>query len=687
MAIDREISARADAYANNPQALQKSYQQSGSVLDLIALERIKRDLEAKRQEVALQMQGNPKTVAEQTLEETKGLIQKDVTDQTSKLLAQKKRTQDARLRKLAAGQRPNAPLGIPAAAQAQRRGAPNRQLAGIGNVPPRSPVNPRGTGIAANRLSNISYGARGGIVSFANQGSVKITDAQLREMGMNRETWDSLTQGTRDIILDTYDPKHSPAYTDLRAPYIRTAALRAEADKGIDPLSRFRQIGEYVGGTEAGLTDVRDKQTAASERAGLLRDIAAGDVNQWQEDFLKTEDAPIPQTVPSPIPSQLPTGPGQGQGTEFDQPALSLEDRLLNVSSGAAPAIDTSGVDEYRKLLEGAVVPERDPMTVPTARDIDPTGYDLGADERADVRTQLKNISDQDPLVARDDAAEFAGNIMDRSGIQSRFDQMIAAQQAQQDQIEADRAKYGMYDAFGDMGHYGLASLGESFTRQRGRYREENKKLLGTQQDLMKAAIQTDTDIGKVMVEAGMVSEDSVRNSIVSALDKRNNIVTTERQEWSEQADRVHEQKMEDIKAQDRRMASIQSQIAAQVSVEAELALGAMQHQLMQEENNIKALGYLMQDRAKGEALLVEAENNVATIRADIMAMGLEAAEVNEYGIWAKMKPEERAEERKKLLEDYRLLADRNEKKFRKAIATTRSRIQNSNLAVTKQSP
>ena len=687
MAIDREISARADAYANNPQALQKSYQQSGSVLDLIALERIKRDLEAKRQEVALQMQGNPKTVAEQTLEETKGLIQKDVTDQTSKLLAQKKRTQDARLRKLAAGQRPNAPLGIPAAAQAQRRGAPNQQLAGIGNIPPRSPVNPRGTGIAANRLSNISYGARGGIVSFANQGSVKITDAQLREMGMNRETWDSLTQGTRDIILDTYDPKHSPAYTDLRAPYIRTAALRAEADKGIDPLSRFRQIGEYVGGTEAGLTDVRDKQTAASERAGLLRDIAAGDVNQWQEDFLKTEDAPIPQTVPSPIPSQLPTGPGQGQGTEFDQPALSLEDRLLNVSSGAAPAIDTSGVDEYRKLLEGAVVPERDPMTVPTARDIDPTGYDLGADERADVRTQLKNISDQDPLVARDDAAEFAGNIMDRSGIQSRYDEMIAAQQAQQDQIEADRAKYGMYDAFGDMGHYGLASLGESFTRQRGRYREENKKLLGTQQDLMKAAIQTDTDIGKVMVEAGMVSEDSVRNSIVSALDKRNNIVTTERQEWSEQADRVHEQKMEDIKAQDRRMASIQSQIAAQVSVEAELALGAMQHQLMQEENNIKALGYLMQDRAKGEALLVEAENNVATIRADIMAMGLEAAEVNEYGIWAKMKPEERAEERKKLLEDYRLLADRNEKKFRKAIATTRSRIQNSNLAVTKQSP
>ena len=111
-----------------------------------------------------------------------------------------------------------------------------------------------------------------------------------------------------------------------------------------------------------------------------------------------------------------------------------------------------------------------------------------------------------------------------------------------------------------------------------------------------------------------------------------------------------------------------------------------MQHQLMQEENNIKALGYLIKDRATGEALLVEAEKNAATIHSDIVTMGLAAAESNEFGVWADLTPEEQLEEKNKLLEDYKLLADRDVANFRKAIATTRSRIQN-DLTVTQQSP
>ena len=683
--IDEKVSDLSDTYRNNPEGLQSKYRMSGDLVDLIALQRINKERKAKQQEIAMQMEQKPQNVAQQEYEQAKGLIKDDIVGQTSKLLQEKQKRAVTNQQRMVGGK---PPTGIPAAAQ--RRPANPQMMAGITGVPPRAPVNPRGTGIAANRVpsSPTAYGAGGGIVSFADGDEVRLSAEEiLKSINHTPESFRNLSEAKQAELIKYLNTQRAAQRPDM---FTRAGAAAGDLFFGAlgAPLNILGDVARHQGVVHPETKFLGEYDPGLLSKAAQAR---ADDPNlqPLRPADLRAHDlgAITPQVqTPPPIP-QIPSTPVLGEtDSEFDSPAPSLEDQLLGLTRADARPTEESRIDEYRELLGEAVVPERGAMSVPTARDIDPTGYDKGTAERADDQTQLKEISDQDPKVARGESAEWAGEVMDRSGIQTRYDDMIQAQQDLQTGIEADRAKYGMYDAFGDMGNYGLASLGESYTRQRGRYREEDKSLLGTQQELMKAAISSDTDIGKVMVEAGMASEDSVRDSIVSALDNRNNIVTDERRESSEQANRVLEAQMEDIRAQDRRIASIQSQIATQVSVEAKLALGAMQHQLMQEENNIKALGYLMKDRATGEALLVEAEKNVAMIRSDIMTMGLAAAEGNEFGIWAKLTPEEQLEEKNKLLEDYKLLADRNEKKFRQAIATTRSRIQN-DLTVTQQSP
>lgn len=698
--IDKEVSDRADVYASNPQALGFQYKKSGSVLDLIALKRIKDDLDKKRQEIALQYgqkAEQQKTVAEQTLEETKGLIQKDVTDQTSKLLTQNKKAQDLRLRKLAAGKRPNAPLGIPAAQAARGRGAPNPQMmAGIGNIPPRSPVNPRGKGIAANQLSNVSYGAKGGIVSFANQGSVKLNDAQLREMGMNRETWDSLTQGTKDIILGTYDPKGSPAYARNIAPLERRAALRAEADRVVRERPYWgAQLGEWLGGSEEGLADVVGERTTAGDRARLLRGIAEGKIDQWGVDESPADDAavspdPNATAVVPPVPAPAQAGDPTVQQDwakqflpreQFDEaaPGLDYGQELRKHLGKTMPDIE----DESQWAEQWPEMPDAT-ITAPSIADVDP---DRAADlttETGAVREHLKTISDQKPLEARGESTEWAGKVLDRSGVQSKYDEMLAAEQKQQTKIEADRAKYGMYNAFGDIGHYGLASLGDSYTRQRGRYREEDKALLGAQQGIRQEAITSYIDIGKEMVASGRATEESVRNSISNALRDRTAIIGQERSELSEEATRQLETSIANIEASDRRIASEQNKIAVLVGQETAFKTARLTAHIQWETSQIAALNGLRLHTEAGEKLVNELENNVVGIYTSYDEMASEQVSFAMLDAnWANLSSAEQQAKKDDLFASHRALAEIQAANYRKAMAPTIARYGGHGLEVT----
>ena len=64
MAIDRMVEQRADAYRNNPAALQKNYRVSQDLLDLLALQKLKTEADAAKREIEMSQQPESKTIAE-----------------------------------------------------------------------------------------------------------------------------------------------------------------------------------------------------------------------------------------------------------------------------------------------------------------------------------------------------------------------------------------------------------------------------------------------------------------------------------------------------------------------------------------------------------------------------------------------------------------------------------------------
>tara|TARA_R110002110_G_scaffold22800_4_gene87959 strand:- start:49 stop:2226 length:2178 start_codon:yes stop_codon:yes gene_type:complete len=713
--IDQQIQDKADTYRNNPQALQQEYKVSGDLMDLLVLQEMNKRRKAIQNEMAMQMEQKPQSVAEQEYEEAKGGIKDDIVKQTSKLLQEKQKRAATNQQRMMAGV---PPTGVPAAAQ--RRPANPQMMAGITGVPPRAPVNPRGTGIAANRVpsSPTAYGAGGGIVSFGDGGKVAWSDLSPEQQSRTTLTeaqWDVISEGAQDRWVKHFAKHPEPSeYTlkEERGPmrnmsissamqehaktrpavpgnlsYFtdsaeeREAAIqgRAESDPYVESMRSLLRGGEGVPGE--GIWNVAPEVDPAA---------AAAASGPTPLSLQQAQNAAQVQVDPN-IARQNAFFAGQSASNQplvadqFDSPAPSLYDEMRNVGKGPLPGADTTRMEGLRDEIAGAIPPVRDPLIAPTTRGADPSIYDKGTAERDDIRAKLTDISNQDPYDARAAAAEFTGNVMDRSGIQGRYDDMIQAQRDSQTRIEADRDKYGMYDAFGDMGQ-GLAGLGESYTRQRGRYREEDKSLLGTQQELMKAAISSDIDIGKVMVEAGMASEDSVRDSIVSALDRRNNIVTDERQELSEQATRDLNIMVENVRLEDSRIAALQSSLSAILDSETSMVTARLNAQMMREREQLHALKFIGEDRRKAQELLQKAEKDISEIRILYDGMAAEAIVDFEWTHGQKMTPEQLTNAVNKIRAMHKTMGDLQEEKHRKAVELTRSTLGLTELTVT-QSP
>ena len=122
--IDQQITQRAARMKNDPNALMQQYGQSKNILDLIAAQRAAEKVQKETQLAALQMQGNPPTVADQ-LDQTLIASEKekmapdlagmknlrDRTKGVAGVLAQKQRQQQKRMQQM--GQQPQRPQGLP----------------------------------------------------------------------------------------------------------------------------------------------------------------------------------------------------------------------------------------------------------------------------------------------------------------------------------------------------------------------------------------------------------------------------------------------------------------------------------------------------------------------------------------------------------------------------------------------
>ena len=124
MSIDREINALKEAYRGNLQALKDRYAKSKNLVELLALQSMKSELDEKQNSIAMMMNTNPATIKQQREQEVFGRTAQDVAQQLGGIL------QTAKNKKQMA--RRSAPQGLGALMpqQGKRPQQPQRMQAG-----------------------------------------------------------------------------------------------------------------------------------------------------------------------------------------------------------------------------------------------------------------------------------------------------------------------------------------------------------------------------------------------------------------------------------------------------------------------------------------------------------------------------------------------------------------------------
>ena len=131
--IDQQIQTKVDAYRNNPQALQERYAQNQQLVDLLALQRLKTELDEKQRAVQMQMQQNPETIKQQRERELFDRTKEDMLKQQGGLMEMAKQRQQENMQQVAqegaASPRQVQQVASGLGALAQRQ-APQRMAAG-----------------------------------------------------------------------------------------------------------------------------------------------------------------------------------------------------------------------------------------------------------------------------------------------------------------------------------------------------------------------------------------------------------------------------------------------------------------------------------------------------------------------------------------------------------------------------
>ena len=252
--MDQQVQQQADAFSDNPAALQQRYQQSQQLLDLLALQKIKSDKEAAAREMQMQMEQRPQTIAQQREAEVMGLTKDELVKQMGGIMAQRQAVEQSNIKRAASGQPPRQRMAM---------------------APPMR--NPRTEGVASQRADNMVNMAQGGIVGFEPGGRVEggVTDEQLKAMNVSKEVFEGLTPERRERLLRTIDPNSSEFGADVarsvRERILMDAALEANMSRP-DP---FERLVAYFGGDRAQSEAIGQRGQDATRRADALSALAA----------------------------------------------------------------------------------------------------------------------------------------------------------------------------------------------------------------------------------------------------------------------------------------------------------------------------------------------------------------------------------------------------------------------------
>ena len=212
--INDLVNQKADAYRNNPQVLEKRYQQNQQLLDLLALQKVKSDKEAAARDMQLKMDQNPNTIAQQREQEVLAMTKDDMAKQTSGILGQRQKQQQKNMQRTAKGQ------GIPAARPPQmaaQGGIMGYAHGGEHNEEDNTTLDDFTDIIKENALE---LGALGLAVVFDKRGAIKT---------IGGKAWNSIKNNTGGVakkIKDTLAPLVSRKGPQVRGPDRKISTVR-----------------------------------------------------------------------------------------------------------------------------------------------------------------------------------------------------------------------------------------------------------------------------------------------------------------------------------------------------------------------------------------------------------------------------------------------------------------------------
>lgn len=496
--IDQQVTALADAYRDNPMALQKNHEINKNLMALLALQKLKAEKEAAEREIAMSQDPASKTVAQQRADEAIGRSQKEVAEQVGGIAQLQNRKGQQNLRRMAAGA---PPANQPA------------QMAGIANQP----------------APNMVRMAKGGIVSFA-EGS---------EEPIRAGAWEKLFEeigfeGGMDRFRALSPSHQNRIIADINS---RRARRRPDLlDRGM------AWAGDVVSSpVRAGV----DLVAPAMRHAGMLEGQALSEGDQWAfthgMNRQAAENQPISmQNLIPPVADRQPPGmtPEDTRNIPRADPG-----RPPVVTDPFAPAVDPNQNIPDRSLPVPSMGAEDTTavadFVTPQTRIAKERNFEL---DRAQARMLgmlpgLEARMGQDRTAAGATAQGAADVHLNRKGVAAAHRDMLAREEAFQKSQEAARRPH-LDVLAGARGAGAFADIGRSAAfgrREAAMGRERDFRGL---QSLRQGQLDADLNIAKESLAAGQKTEELTQSDIENATTNNRAVMADLEGSISKEADR-----------------------------------------------------------------------------------------------------------------------------------------------------
>ena len=486
MSIDRIVEQRADAYRNNPAALQKNYQVSQDLLDLLALQKIKSEKDAAKREIEMSQNPESKTVAEQRANEAIGRTKEELLEQVGGIAKLQKGRQQQNLQRAAAG------------------------------APPANPQMAQMAGIANQSAPNMARMAKGGIVSFAGPEGSQVKsptpEELLREAGFQGDIQEfyNLPKEKQERVLSTLNYKRSARRPGMDASagayLLDVLGLPVQTASGL--VHRGARALGLMDPDQAGWQE--DREWSATKH---LQRVAADPMNQ-------------PVTMGQLIPPVANRQPGN-IGTPYTGPDIAgTYDPLAppvtdpNVDPAVDPNQNIQGTSFAVADMGTPDTTALDSFVTPQRRISKERNFELDR-VRADMRkgaSALETRMGQDRTTAGTTAQDAAAKFQNRTGVQTAYDKMYAARDELAKRQAADR-KANLWSDLGAAagGEGAFANIGREAANRRRAEQLQEQRDLGGLQDLRREQLATDQTIAQQSLAAGQKAEELTQQDINNA--------------------------------------------------------------------------------------------------------------------------------------------------------------------------